>query len=554
MDTSISIGRNTSIGVDSSNKAHISYYDDTNYDLKYATNASGSWAKQTLISQSTAGHYKSIALDSLDKVHISYNSGGELRYTTNASGSWVTEDPAAGSDKNSIAVDSSGKVHISTFGCGNNCVQYSTNVSGAWVTQAIDTTNQNGGSSIAVDSSDNVHIAYVSANEFVLKYATNASGSWVTETVGSGGWSVSIAVDSSGNVHISNWDNNTRLKYITNSSGSWVAEPVDNDAYVGGSNSIAVDSSDHVHISYYDGSNGDLKYATNAYGSWVTESVDSSGNVGQNSSIAVDSSDIVHISYLDGTNGSLKYAATNVAVLSGMVVINEAATYCTSRNVTLMLSSTSAHSICFSNDNITYSDWEDCAASRSWTLSEGDGTKYVYVKYKDETGNVVTVSDSITLWTGDPMVIEWDKTFKTGGYHSCSRSSAGLQTGDGGYILVGWTGPEYNTVDDIFVVKTDSSGAEQWSQTYGDTGQESAGSVIQTSDGGYLIAGYTTSYGAGGQDAWIIKTDSSGIEQWSQTYGDTGQESANSVVQTSDGGYLIAGHTSSMVPGAKMPG
>ncbi|MCK4724115.1 MAG: hypothetical protein KAT75_12460, partial [Dehalococcoidia bacterium] len=76
-------------------------------------------------------------------------------------------------------------------------------------------------------------------------------------------------------------------------------------------------------------------------------------------------------------------------------------------------------------------------------------------------------------------------------------------------------------------------------------------SVEQTSDGGYIIAGWTESYGAGLWDCWLVKTDAGGDEQWSKTFGGSVEDRAYPVRQTSDGGYIIAGGTSSYGAGGK---
>jgi len=81
-----------------------------------------------------------------------------------------------------------------------------------------------------------------------------------------------------------------------------------------------------------------------------------------------------------------------------------------------------------------------------------------------------------------------------------------------------------------------------WSKTYGGVDPDYAMSVQQTSDGGYIVAGYTKSYGAGDWDAWLIKTDSEGNELWNKTYGGTFEDIANCVIETNDGGYAIAGY------------
>jgi len=120
------------------------------------------------------------------------------------------------------------------------------------------------------------------------------------------------------------------------------------------------------------------------------------------------------------------------------------------------------------------------------------------------------------------------------------------QTTDGGYILAGYT--ESYSVDwdaDFWLVKTDSNGNGQWNRTFGGSGWDEAYSVQQTADGGYIIAGGTQSYDANWVDFWLVKTDSNGTEQWNQTFGDTGIDEARAVQQTADGGYILAGSTES---------
>ena len=124
-----------------------------------------------------------------------------------------------------------------------------------------------------------------------------------------------------------------------------------------------------------------------------------------------------------------------------------------------------------------------------------------------------------------------------------------LQTSDGGYAIAGYTDSFGAGGIDIFLVKTDSAGTMQWNKTYGGTGDESGRSFVRTSDGGYAIAGYTSSFGAGASDVYLVKTDSAGTMQWNKTYGGTGTDLGYSVVQTSDGGYAIAGRTNSFGAG-----
>jgi hypothetical protein len=99
---------------------------------------------------------------------------------------------------------------------------------------------------------------------------------------------------------------------------------------------------------------------------------------------------------------------------------------------------------------------------------------------------------------------------------------------------------------DFWLVKTDENGNEEWNQTYGGSNSDNANSVQQTTDGGYIIAGFTYSYGAGESDFWLIKTDENGNVEWDQTYGGSDYDFANSVQQTTDGGYIVAGSTGSI--------
>ena len=77
------------------------------------------------------------------------------------------------------------------------------------------------------------------------------------------------------------------------------------------------------------------------------------------------------------------------------------------------------------------------------------------------------------------------------------------QVGDGGYIIAGSTGPN-NNYQDLYLIKTDSDGNEEWNTIYGGSSQDLAYSVQPVQDGGYIITGYTTSFGNGNYDVWLI--------------------------------------------------
>ncbi|MBM2825502.1 MAG: hypothetical protein HW402_1166, partial [Dehalococcoidales bacterium] len=166
-------------------------------------------------------------------------------------------------------------------------------------------------------------------------------------------------------------------------------------------------------------------------------------------------------------------------------------------------------------------------AGLTWSTTFGNTGPYVYLIKADASGNMV-----------------WQKAFG-----SFAEGYSVQQTTDGGYIIAGNTQSSGAGSYDVYLIKADASGNMVWSKTFGGANADFGYSVNQTADGGYIIAGTTSSFGAGNYDVYLVKTDASGNLTWSQTFGGANYDVASSVRQTADGGYIIGGTTSSFGAG-----
>jgi hypothetical protein len=137
--------------------------------------------------------------------------------------------------------------------------------------------------------------------------------------------------------------------------------------------------------------------------------------------------------------------------------------------------------------------------------------------------------------------VEWYRIYGNGVVSDRSIAHCVKQTRDGGYILTGVAGGLYawNGGKDAFLLKTDSRGTKQWYKAYGSSGDEFGYSLDTTSDGGYVIAGSTTSFGSGMEDVYIVKTDSVGKFKAQRTFGGSGSDVAYGIISRTDG-YVFA--------------
>lgn len=142
--------------------------------------------------------------------------------------------------------------------------------------------------------------------------------------------------------------------------------------------------------------------------------------------------------------------------------------------------------------------------------------------------------------------IEWQRTY---GGESRDTAYAVQQTRDGGYILAGATESFGASRTDIWVLKINASGDIEWQRRYGGSQWDGWPDIKEVDGGGYIIVGGTESFGAGLRDIWIAKLSSSGDMEWQRTYGGSLDDGAALFHQTSDGGYIVAGHTESFGAG-----
>lgn len=164
-----------------------------------------------------------------------------------------------------------------------------------------------------------------------------------------------------------------------------------------------------------------------------------------------------------------------------------------------------------------------------------------------DTGkSVVAVSDGYVL-IGETNNTPYIAKYNLNGAYQWSNTwpatgsvSSIISTTDGGFAVSGTTSA-YGTGGDAYIAKFTSAGVLSWLRIWGGTGSETGASLKQTADGGYIMAGSTTSYGNGGQDAFIAKFDTSGALSWSKTIGNTNTDYASSITITSDGGYALVG-------------
>jgi len=136
--------------------------------------------------------------------------------------------------------------------------------------------------------------------------------------------------------------------------------------------------------------------------------------------------------------------------------------------------------------------------------------------------------------------LEWSKSYDGSQQETEPKL---VQTSDGGYALVCRTFVDTKVAPDIWLIKTDNAGNVEWNKTYGGAMGDYPTALLYLPDEGFAISGYTSSFGYGHGDFWLIKIDKTGNMIWNKTYGTENPETLSSLAQTFDGGFAIAGYT-----------
>ncbi len=282
-------------------------------------------------SPNTAGAYTSLARGADGDLHMTYfdESSGDLKYARKSEGSWTIEtadDVGVVGAHTSLVLGTSGEVNVSYYDGSNGDLKWARRTGGGWDIQTVDPSESDVGqyTSIAHDPTDFVgafRISYYDATSGDLKFASRVASNWTIETVdtaGDVGSFTSDAVDLDGKSHVVYYDaTNGALKYAFGSPHAWAIETVDDggEGDVGQYAAMVVDHENAPHVAYYDATDGNLKYARKSGGEWLVEVVDETeDDVGAHASIALDellNPQISYVAFTDdvlGGEGVLKFA------------------------------------------------------------------------------------------------------------------------------------------------------------------------------------------------------------------------------------------------------
>jgi hypothetical protein len=178
-------------------------------------------------------------------------------------------------------------------------------------------------------------------------------------------------------------------------------------------------------------------------------------------------------------------------------------------------------------------------SERGYSIEETDDDGYIILGYSNSYGNGL-LTDIYLVKLDSNGNQQWDQVFTQ---TNESIGNSVKQTQDGGYIICGSKRGGLFGENDVFIIKTNSNGIEQWNKTYGGNNIDEGHSILQTLDGGFIITGSKTNLGELNKTLWIIKTDINGDTLWTNTFNNLNYSSSEgySVLETSSGDYIICG-------------
>jgi hypothetical protein len=335
VDTTGNVGQFSSLAVDPDGFPCISYYDDTNSHLRYASKDATGWHTQTVDADDDVGYYTSLVLDSTGRAHISYckydwilwdppymvKGPKGLKYAFFDGLVWQIEEISTlGGGHSSLELNAQGVPHIADniyvadvyHNVYPYALRYSFSDGSSWYSESVDAGRNVGSSaSLGLNSSGCPHIAYFSCADG-LRYAQCPTNEWIIETIEDSSGYISLALDEQGYARLAHHEDYC-LKYAYQDGLGWHSETVD----VGGQHtSLALDSDMFPHISYLGGSF--LRYAYQDESGWHYDTVDPDG--GSHTSLALGSDNRPHISYY--CYSDLRYSYPTI-LLSATVELGE---------------------------------------------------------------------------------------------------------------------------------------------------------------------------------------------------------------------------------------
>lgn len=328
VDNDNDVGKYASIALDSLDRPHISYYDSKNQNLKYAHWVGNSWIITIIDTEGDVGIGGTIALDQADNPHISYydNTNNQLKYAFWTGQNWDYQTVSSGGSRSSLAIDTVGIPHIA-YGSGN--IFYARPVNGVWEVENIQDPvfpdADYDSPSLALDSENHPHIVYDFSipNTTIdnLRYVYWTGTSWQRQVIDSNSSSsgISLDVDDNDNWHVSYYNGvNGSLRYASNANGG-ISQTIDSFIRLQGnilpvSTSLVTDNDNTPHLVYHDIYRHQLKYIRLLSDGSPIEVIDQANNLGQYTSLVIGNESLLLVGYYDGFANDLKFASSENGV------------------------------------------------------------------------------------------------------------------------------------------------------------------------------------------------------------------------------------------------